>query len=743
VSHGRPRRTLFRKYAAYFAGFVTAALLASGLTALYFDYLDTRALVHELEREKARGAALRIQQFVQTIVGQLQAAGALPAGDAQEQHFELLRLLRQAPAVIDVVRIDGSGRQQLKVSRMGRDELGPGRDWSAHPAVVATREGRPYFGPVYFRQESEPYMTIGVRAGQGGLVLAEVNLKFVWEVVSAIRIGDSGYAYVVDAAGRLISHPDIALVLRGTDLSALEPVRRALAGAAAPGDEISIASLAADGRDRRTLTAQAPIPALGWHVFVEQPLAEAFAPLYASALRTALLLVAGIALAVAGGLALARRMTAPIRSLQAGAVRIGEGRLQERVAVATGDELETLADQFNRMAEQLHESYSGLERKIEERTRQLAAANLAKSRFLAAASHDLRQPVHALGLYVAQLQEARSAEARERLIAKIATSSGVVAELIEALLDLSQLDAAAVTPQPTGFAVQTLLNRLEADFAAAAQARGLRLRVRPATLRVATDPLLLERVLMNLVANAVRYTREGGVLIACRRRAGMARIEVWDTGAGIPREQLGRIFEEFYRAPSHAGERGLGLGLAIVDRLAGLLGLRIDVRSVEGHGSMFAVEVPLAVGASAAAPVAPEPQMNVRFDGALALVVDDDAAARDAAAGLLASWGWRVVVAARGDEAIAGLSGIAPDVILADYRLADDELGTEVIGRVRKACGADVPAIVVSGDVTAEVRELARGAGLHVLHKPLQAAKLRALLQHLRAQQDQPSAVPG
>jgi CheY-like chemotaxis protein len=135
--------------------------------------------------------------------------------------------------------------------------------------------------------------------------------------------------------------------------------------------------------------------------------------------------------------------------------------------------------------------------------------------------------------------------------------------------------------------------------------------------------------------------------------------------------------------------------------------------------------------------------MNVRFDGALALVVDDDAAARDAAAGLLASWGWRVVVAARGDEAIAGLSGIAPDVILADYRLADDELGTEVIGRVRKACGADVPAIVVSGDVTAEVRELARGAGLHVLHKPLQAAKLRALLQHLRAQQDQPSAVPG
>jgi signal transduction histidine kinase/CheY-like chemotaxis protein len=742
VSHGRPRGTLFRKYAAYFAGLVSVALFASGLTTLYFDYLDTRALVHELEREKARGAALRIEQFVQTIVGQLRAAGASPAGsaaDPEEQQFELLRLLRQAPAVIDVLWIDPAGRQQLKVSRMGRDELVPGRDWSRHPAVAATRDGSPYFGSVYFRQESEPYMTVGVRVGQGGLVLAEVNLKFVWEVVSAIRVGESGFAYVVDAAGRLISHPDIALVLRGTDLSSLEPVRRALAGAPAPGDEISIAGVAADGRDRRTLTAQAPIPALGWHVFVEQSLAEAFAPLYASALRTALLLVAGIALAVAGGLALARRMTAPIRSLQEGAARIGEGHLQERVAVATGDELETLADQFNRMAERLRESYGGLERKIEERTRQLAAANLAKSRFLAAASHDLRQPVHALGLYVAQLQEARGDETRERLIAKIGTSSAVVAELIEALLDLSQLDAAAMTPQPTEFGIQTLLNRLDADFAAGAQARGLRLRVRPSTLRVTTDPLLLERILMNLVANAVRYTREGGVLIGCRRHAGVARIEIWDTGVGVPRDQLGRIFEEFHRVPSHAaeGSRGLGLGLAIVDRLAGLLGLRIDVRSVEGRGSMFAVEIPLAAAASTAAPTAPEPQMNIRFDGALALVVDDDAAARDAAAGLLATWGWRVVSAAGGDDAIAGLAGTAPEVIVVDYRLANEELGTQVIARIRTAFATDIPAVVVSGDVTAEVRELARGAGLHLLHKPLQAAKLRALLQHLRAQREE------
>ena len=749
MADGRPKGTLFRKYAAYFAGSVSVALLASGLTTLYFDYRETRSLVQELQREKARGAALRIEQFAQSIVGQLKAAlppmGASSPADLEEQHFELLRLLRQAPAIIDVYWVDAAARQQLKVSRLGRDEIGPGRDWSAHPALAATAGGQPFFGPVHFRQESEPYMTVGVRAArpETGVALAEVNLKFVWEVVSAIRVGESGYAYVVDAAGRLISHPDIALVLRGTDLSGLEPVRRALAGT--PDDEIGIAGVAADGRDRWTLTAEVPIPALGWRVFVEQPLAEAFAPVYASALRAGALLLAGIGVALVAGLALARRMTAPIRSLQQGATRIGEGRLQERVAIATGDELEMLADQFNRMAERLDESYSGLEQKIAERTRQLAAANLAKSRFLAAASHDLRQPVHALGLYVAQLRESRGAEARERLVAKIETSSALVSELIETLLDLSQLDAEAVTPQVAEFGIQTLFNRLEGAFSGAAQTEGLRLRVRPSSVRVATDPLLLERILMNLAANAVRYTREGGVLIGCRPRAGKARIEIWDTGIGIPSDQIERVFEEFFRAHRDADERsrGLGLGLAIVERLAALLQLRVDVRSVEGRGSVFAVEVPLASAASGAAPATVAPQVQVRFDGALALVVDDDGDARDAVAGLLASWGWRVVAAAGGDDAIAGLAAASPDVIITDYRLAHDELGTEVIRRVRLACGTDVPAVLVSGDVTVEIREVAHRGSLHLLHKPLQAARLRALLQHLRTERAEASpAVP-
>jgi signal transduction histidine kinase/CheY-like chemotaxis protein len=737
----RPRGTLFRKYAAYFAGLVSVALVASGLVGAYFDYHDTRALVEELQREKARGAALRIEEFANAIESQLRAVlvapqRALPP-DPEEQQLELLRLLRQAPAIVDLAWIDTAGVQQVKVSRLARDELGPGPDLSAHEGVRAARAGRPYFSAVYFRQESEPYMTVATGSGRAGsgVMLAEVNLKFVWDAVAAIKAGAAGYAYVVDSSGRLISHPDISLVLRRTDLSGLAPVREALARSEVRLSDIGIGGVSADGRERPTLTARAPVPLLGWHVLVEQPLTEAFAPLYASLARTGVLLAIGIALAVGASLVLARRMSAPIRALEAGAVRVGEGRLEERVEVATGDELEALAGEFNRMAERLRESHSGLEQKIEERTRQLAAANVAKSRFLAAASHDLRQPVHALGLYVAQLREAGSGAAADRLLAKIETSSTAVSELIEALLDISELDAGAITPHPAEFGVQALLNLLEDAFSVAAQAKGLRLRVRPSPLRLATDPMLLERILLNLAANAVRYTREGGVLVGCRCRAGKARIEIWDTGIGIPRGQRERIFEEFYRAHANPGEdvKGLGLGLAIVDRLAALLGLRVVVRSVEGCGSMFAIEVPLAASAAVRATPLVEPQAQMRFDGALALVVDDDADARDAAAGLLAQWGWRVITAGGAGEALAAIAGqrMRLGAIISDYRLAGGELGTEVVERVRRACGETVSAILVSGDVTLEMRAVARTAGVNLLHKPLQAAKLRTLLHRL------------
>ncbi len=752
------RRSLFRKYALTFAGLVTVALLVSGTLGLYFSYRDARDLVDELQREKARSAALRIEQFARLLEGQLRGALLVEQAGivqtAEERHLELIRLLRQAPAIVDVAWVDRDNREQVRASRITRDEIGSGRDWSGHAGLAPARTGSLYVSPVTFRHDSEPFATLGVTAADNSrrpttredraVLFADVNLKLVWEVVADIRIGKTGYAYVVDAAGHLISHPDIGLVLRKTDLSNLKQVKTELAGQPAPGRPASVPTTtisrhAGDGRERWTLTAGAHIPALDWHVLVEQPMTEVFAPLFGAAMRTGIVLLAGIALAALVAMVLARRMSAPIRALQESAARIGAGRLQERVMLATHDELQDLAEQFNRMVDRLKTSYDELESKVASRTRELAAANDAKSRFLAAASHDLRQPAHALGLFVAQLRAARTREDRERLLARIESSSRAVSELLESLFDISKLDAGRVVPRSGVFPIQKIFDRLEHHYAQLAQGRELRFRIRPSTELVQTDPLLLEQILMNLTANAMRYTREGGVLIAARRRAGKLRVEVWDTGIGIAAHDRERIFEEFFQAQGSLDKdqsKGLGLGLAIVRRAAQLLHLRLEVRSSVGRGSVFAVEVPRGAALSEV-PKADVSLLAWRNEMSLAqvtaLVVDDDLDTRDAVAGLLAQWGCNAIVASSGSEARAALSAarVMPNVIVCDFRLADGELGTEVVGMVRRETGVALPALIVSADEKEAARAIEGVEAAYVLAKPLEAAKLRALLHHV------------
>jgi signal transduction histidine kinase len=374
----RPRGRLFWKYVVLFAILVSGALLTSGLVELYFSYRENLAALVALQREQAAGAAGRIEAFVRDIERQVGWASQGQIGTRQtveQRRFEFIRLQRQAPAVTEVSQLDTTGHEQLRVSRLAMDVVGSQADFSTDPRFKEARPGRPYFGPVYFRKESEPYLTLSVAGGgDAGVTTAEVNLKFIWDVVSQIRIGSTGRAYVVDGRGQLVAHPDISLVLQKTDLSRLEQVRAALAGPGppeSPGPEITVAK---DSSGRQVLTASAPISPLGWWVFVEQPLGEALAPLYASAYRTIGLLLGGVALSVLASLVLARRMTTPIHALQAGAARIGAGALDQRIDVKTGDELEGLADQFNQMAAQLQESYATLEGKVEDRTRELSEA---------------------------------------------------------------------------------------------------------------------------------------------------------------------------------------------------------------------------------------------------------------------------------------------------------------------------------------------------------------------------------
>jgi len=370
AEHHRYGGRLFRKYLLLILSLVTIALLASGAISIYFSYQENKSALASLQHEKALAAATRIEQYIEQIVKQL-AYAALPqldASDVELRRIEFLKLLRQAPEVTDIAQLDASGREQIAISRLGMDNINSGKDQSQEPAFQNARKGQTWFGPVYFKKETEPYMKMAVRSSDNGPVtIADVNLKFIWDVVSRIKIGEKGKAYVVDVNGFLVADPDIGLVLRKTNLAHLPHVKAAT-GKPDP-DEPAMVSL--DPSNVPVLTSVVPIASLRWNVFVEQPVSEVYAKLNASILRTAGLLIAGLVISALAALALARSMVRPIRTLDEGARRIGAGELDQKIEVRTRDELEGLANQFNRMTDRLRDSYAGLEQKVEARTLEL------------------------------------------------------------------------------------------------------------------------------------------------------------------------------------------------------------------------------------------------------------------------------------------------------------------------------------------------------------------------------------
>jgi signal transduction histidine kinase/CheY-like chemotaxis protein len=734
-----PRGQLFWKYVALFIAVVAVALAANVLD-MWFSYREQRVLLLNTQREQASAAAAKIGQFVEEIERQMAWMTQLPwsTTSIDDWKFDAARLQRQVRAIMEISQLDSTGREQILVSRVAPDVVGSQIDYSQHPKFLEAMANRHYYGPLYFRSESEPYMTIAIAGARReyGVVVAEVNLKSIWDVVSQIKVGNRGKAYVVDANGRLIAHPDINPVLRKTDLSHLAQVKAAREAGSVAGWEEQVVT---DIQGEQVLAAYSPVSSLGWLLFVELPVVEAYAPIYASLMRSSVLLLASLSLAGLAGTFLARRMVVPIRALRDGAARIGSGDLNQRITIKTGDELEALGDQFNSMAAKLQDSHATLERKVEERTQQLEMANLAKSRFLAAASHDLRQPLHALGLFVAQLRVDMSTQERSRIVERVNASVASMNELFNALLDISKLDAGALTPNVTDFPVAQLLHRIESTFAEPAREKGVTLRVMPCDAWVRCDFILLERILFNLVSNAVRYTWRGGVVVGCRKRGERLRIEVWDTGPGIAEDQRQNIFSEFYRVgdPDREQCAGLGLGLAIVDRLCTLLGLPIVLTSVVGKGSRFAVVASRASAQVLAAerPVAARAPVDAS-QGKLIVVIDDDQSVLEGMRGLLRSWGCRVVsgdTAAAAIKALGGLGaqGLAPDLVISDYQLADGKTGIEAIEQVRRAFGEAIPAFLVTGDTHSEPLEQARANGLHLLHKPVDPMRLRAMVTRM------------
>ena len=365
---------LFLKYVVLFFAVVLVALITNGAFEVWFSYHEYKSSLIRIQREQAEAAAAKIGQFIREIEAQVGWTTQLPwsAGTLEQRRFDGVRLLRQVPAITELSQLDATGHEQLRVSRLAMDVLGSQIDYSKDPKFTEAVAHKVYYGPVYFRRESEPYMTLSLAGTRrdAGVSVAEVNLKLIWDVVSQIKVGEHGHAYVVDSQGRLIAHPDISLVLRNTDLSQLAQVQAAQARArGAPADQVQEAE---EVRGRRVLTAYAPVAPLGWFMFVELPIEEAYAPLYATLYRSFLLLLAGLLLALIAGLFLARKMVVPIQALRVGAARLGAGDLGQRISIKTGDELEGLADQFNDMAGKLQDSYADMENKVETRTQELA-----------------------------------------------------------------------------------------------------------------------------------------------------------------------------------------------------------------------------------------------------------------------------------------------------------------------------------------------------------------------------------
>jgi Na+/proline symporter/signal transduction histidine kinase len=406
-------------------------------------------------------------------------------------------------------------------------------------------------------------------------------------------------------------------------------------------------------------------------------------------------------------------------------------------------------------AEALERANATLERRVRERTKELTRlntelerakaeadeANVSKTRFVAAASHDILQPLNAARLYVTSLIERQRQTDNEAedgdLVQNIDASLEAVEEIFAALLDISRLDTGAMKPETTDFRVDELLQRLDVEFAPLAREKGLNLRFMPCTLTVRSDRRLLRRLLQNFVSNAIKYTPAGSVLVGCRRRGSKLRIDVYDTGIGIPHSKRRAVFKEFHRLDQGARvARGVGLGLSIVERIARVLDSEVALKSVVGHGSRFSVEVLRAAAAAATPAVAAMTRTGAgRRTGTVALCIDNDRSILDGMEKLLGGWGCRVLTAADLTEALAAMdaSGLEPDGLLVDYHL-DGGNGIAAIAELRRRLGRDLPAILITADRSLHVREEAQAEGVHLLNKPLKPASLRVLITQWRVQ---------
>lgn len=736
-----PRAGLARKYTLFVAVAICLALGLNTAIATLFAFSDQRALLVRVQQEQARAAAQKIGAFVADIMNDMDWASqsGTGGGSLEERHLDGLRLLRQVPAILDLRQIDQAGREQLFLSRFARDRTGVGADWSADPGFQAALAQGRFYDEIEFRRGSEPHMVLLRRSASSPhwVTRATVNLVFIRDVVSRLKVGEAGRAYIVTRSGRLIAHPDLRFVLRNTSLARLVDAHAAAGGA---GAGLSMTDI----EGRRVLSVMAAVPDLDWNVVVDLPESEAFAPIYASILRSLALLAVALVVAVLVGIALSRKLVAPIKALGAGAARIGRGEMNERIDIRTGDELQQLGEQFNRMAERLAESRAVLEEKVVERTAALKSAlelafagqraaeeaTRAKSRFLAVVGHDIRTPLSGVLGVLELVDRGRLNQRDRRLLAMAATSGEALVDLANATLDLSRLEAGTESLDLRDFEIDALLAATEALMRPLAEQKGLVLNLRspPGGLRLHGDAGKIHRILVNLLRNAISFTEQGEVAFGADLQPGPSaqRVEltltVRDTGIGIDPAMQGQIFQDFVQVDPETGRRngGAGLGLAICSKLAELMGGSISVASMRGQGSTFSVRLPLALAKAAArsgeAPIGQSQRI---------LVVDDDPVTREVARLMVGKAGHKVQAVASGEAAVKTLRRRPFDLVLLDMHMGGMD-GIETTLAIRALPAITQPRIVaLTADVSPETMRRMRAAGLAaILSKPVTSAAL-------------------
>ncbi len=750
------RGQLVRKYAVFVASALCLALAFNGVVNTVFAFRDQHALVVRVQQEKAQVAAQRIGQFVSDIMRQLDWVSQVgpTLNPTEDLRLDGLRLMRQTPAITELAQIDRDGREFVALSRVDRDRTSSGADWSGSDAFRGAQNGGEYYGPVRFRRGSEPYMDLAKTglAPRRDVAVATINLTYIWSLMSRLKVGEEGRAYVVDGSGRLIAHPDLRFVLRDTQLKHVV-VAHAAADTGSPGYRgLSMRDL----EGRTVLSVMAPVPWLDWRVVVDLPEDEAFAPIYDSILRSLAVLVFVLALAVLASILLSRRMAAPIQALSEGAARIGEGDLDERIDIRSGDELERLGGEFNRMAERLRESRSALEEKVEERTRALAQAleraftehraadaarqaaeqaTQAKSRFLAVVGHDIRTPLSGI-LGVLEIIDRRRMGKRDRRLVEMALTSGeTLIDLANATLDLSRLEAGTEELDLRDFEPRALLGAAAALIRPAAEKKGLELALAFSGFgdtRVHGDPGKINRVVLNLLRNAVSFTGAGVIrleaeLLPPSDGSGQTlRVAVSDTGLGIAADMQERIFHDFVQADNGSGrlDGGVGLGLAICRKLTDLLGGSLTVTSEIGRGSRFSFAAP--VGAARGVG---EPQELIAATTARVLVVDDEPITREVAQIMVGRAGHLAQMARSGEEAVEMLRTTPIDVVLLDMHMSGMD-GVETIAAIRALPGIRQPRIIaLTADMSPETAQRLREVGLStILSKPATSKALRQAL---------------